>query len=172
MKKCFKCNTEKQLSDYYKHNQMADGHLNKCKECTKNDVDKREKELRKDSDWVYTERARHRKKYYRLGYKLKHKPKPEDKRKAMENYKDKYPEKIKAQSNSSGMRMSGFEKHHWSYNKKDYRDVIWLSNKDHNKLHRFMTYDHQYFFYRTLEGKLLDSKSIHLDYWDSVKDLD
>lgn len=38
MKQCFKCHQEKPLRDYYKHPQMKDGHLNKCKDCTKSDV--------------------------------------------------------------------------------------------------------------------------------------
>jgi len=39
-KACFKCGVIKPLQDYYKHKKMSDGHLNKCKVCTKSDVAK------------------------------------------------------------------------------------------------------------------------------------
>lgn len=36
-KTCFRCKTIKPLTEYYKHPKTADGHLGKCKECTKTD---------------------------------------------------------------------------------------------------------------------------------------
>ena len=45
MKQCFKCGKEKDYSEFYKHKGMSDGHLGKCKECTKEYV--------KNNDTIY-----------------------------------------------------------------------------------------------------------------------
>lgn len=37
-KKCFKCGELKSVDCFYKHKDMSDGYLNKCKQCTRDDV--------------------------------------------------------------------------------------------------------------------------------------
>ena len=38
LQECFRCHVVKPLSEFYKHPEMANGHLGKCKECNKKDV--------------------------------------------------------------------------------------------------------------------------------------
>lgn len=37
-KTCFKCNRTLPIEEFYAHHAMADGHLNKCKQCTRSDT--------------------------------------------------------------------------------------------------------------------------------------
>lgn len=62
VKECFKCKVPKPLTDFYKHKQMGDGHLNKCKDCTKKDT-------KKNQDKVGTEYDFSEKGVIRVSYK-------------------------------------------------------------------------------------------------------
>jgi hypothetical protein len=165
VKKCFKCLQTKPLSDYYVHKQMGDGHLNKCKDCTKADVKNHESILKQNPEYIEKERNRGREKYHRLSYRGKNKQPIEKQRQRLKNSREKFPEKHKAVSRTCKMkRTPDHHLHHWSYNKEHYKDVIELSIKDHNTAHRFMIYDQERMMYRTLSGVLLDTKESHLEY--------
>tara|TARA_R110000868_G_scaffold154870_2_gene381124 strand:+ start:552 stop:1082 length:531 start_codon:yes stop_codon:yes gene_type:complete len=174
-KQCFKCLTVKPITDFYTHKRMGDGHLNKCKDCTKRDSDIRGKELSKNPEWVDKEKKRAREKYYRLGYKELYKQTTEQKKATMARYKDKYPEKIGAARASAKLypKANGNHMHHWSYNKEHWKDCIILTAVEHNKLHRYMVYDQEQMMYRrTDNNELLDTKERHINYFNSLTNKD
>lgn len=148
---------------------MLDGHLNKCKDCTKRDSKQRGEELRKDAVWLEQEKTRHRDKYHRLNYRERHKPTQEAKRAIMKAYTDKYPEKRVAKIRSQHVSApKGFHNHHWSYRIEDAKDTIQLTHQEHYRAHRYLKYDQQENRYRTAEGVLLDTKEKHLEYIKSL----
>ena len=126
-KTCFKCDVEKPLTEFYKHPMMADGHLNKCKKCTRYDV-RANRRLRID---YYVEYDRRR---YREG---RHNPNPdpfkERARLAVRNAVRRG-KLTKAPCEVCGDPKS--EAHHEDYTKP--LDVIWLCRKHHRNAHRIL----------------------------------
>lgn len=162
-KKCFKCLLEKDLKEFYKHKKTKDGYLNKCKTCTKSDSSDNYQKKSQDENFLEKEKERQREKYHRLNYKEKYKSDSESKKKSSKRYKENYPEKSKVRSLSSHIKApEGYNYHHWSYNIEHAKDVILLTVKKHNYVHRFIKYDKESKFYKVKKaGELLDTKEKH-----------
>lgn len=145
-KVCFKCNQKKPLSEFYKHPKMGDGHLGKCKDCTKNDVKERYFTLAEDEAFYEKERARGREKYKRLEYKDKYKSNPVSKT-------------LHKKLKTRGLIDAGYEAHHWNNN--EINDVIILDRKTHSRLHHLLNKRDDGLF-ETKEDELLDSSEKHI----------
>lgn len=136
LKRCFRCGRFLDLDEFYRHPEMADGRLGKCKECTKG-----------DSRAVYRAdpRAANRRRSERRT--------PEQRRKNTERYHERYPERTRAngilaravrsgrllpqpcESCGSTERAHG---HHDDYGKP--LEVRWLCRACHSKAHRRLTW--------------------------------
>jgi hypothetical protein len=151
-KKCIICNIEKVVSDYYVHRQMADGHLNKCKQCCKDQAAERHKRLSKNESFVEKERIRNREKYKRLNYYEKSKKSIEDKPWAKTHIYKGLHKKLKCEK--------GYELHHWNYNDAYLEDVLVMNISDHRRLHKKLTLDKEkrIFIYK---GEYLDTIEKH-----------
>lgn len=161
-KKCFKCGRELPLDEFYKHPQMGDGHLNKCKDCTKKDVHEWYVEKSKDEEWVEKERERGREKFKRLNYKN-----------APWNHKTrKNVNPIEGSTAASlrrkGINTEGKEAHHWNYNEP--KQIFLLSRKAHRKIHQYIIVNYDDKFCYTKDGEKLDTVEKAKSYFQSIFD--
>jgi len=158
MKKCFKCGIEKELTEFYKHPQMPDGTVNKCKECNKKDV----RDNRFDKKEYYDEFDRNRFNSEERALKCAARVKElynsdEEFRSSILAHKEKWrlnnQHKRKAQYAVSNALRDGrlfrppicehcgtsekkIQGHHWSYLPEHWLDVIWLCTSCHGKEHK------------------------------------
>jgi hypothetical protein len=145
-KTCFKCKASKPIDEFYKHPMMADGHLGKCKTCTKKDTAKREKRLMKNAEWRESEIERHREKSRR--YRAQGKSASQEAiRKAQAKWHAANQHKIKAHTKVRNALCDGklirkpcevcgelrAQAHHDDYSKP--LDVRWLCTKHHAEAH-------------------------------------
>ncbi len=169
MKKCFKCGLEKELDDFYVHPRMADGHLNKCKECTKKDAKVVYKNIQANPERAFKERRRCAKKTERARKEKKFWTQREYiKQHLSDDFDEKYPEKRKAHTATQHNTVKGFHQHHWSYNEDHFLDCIYLTQSDHIQIHRYINYDQERKQYRRLDGILLDTKQESMQYYAYV----
>ena len=137
-KRCSRCKKNYPITNFYFCKGNKDGKHLWCKYC-----------LRKKQRSLY-------KRHYKEGFR----------RKQNINYKDKtlkyrirYPEKYYAYKKSVNLRREkGRKNHHWSYLPEHATDIFRLSNDNHAKVHRYMTYDQERCMYRKLNGELIDTK--------------
>lgn len=149
MKTCFKCKEEKSIDCFYKHPNMPDGHVNKCKECNKKDVTKNRK---KNSEYyreydkgraMLPHRVEARKAYIATDAGK------ESRKKSTTAYRDKNPNKYKAHTMIGNAIRDGklfkeaccicnskdnIHGHHDDYSKP--LNVRWLCSACHTKWHK------------------------------------
>lgn len=141
-KACFKCGAVKSLTDFYKHKAMKDGHLNKCKTCTKDDARKhRDDNLEKVKEY---DRNRPNKVERSVAFASYVK----DRRSQDQDFKDKLSSRSAVSNALRDNRLvrpescehcqksyDTLEGHHWSYKEEHWLDVIWLCVPCHGKEH-------------------------------------
>lgn len=148
MKACFKCGVEKPLGDFYPHKRMADGHLNKCIICAKQDGRERVERKKLDLAWVEKEVERCRIKQRRaraagtaailtgarkLAVSMRHKLKYPEKHAARLVVNNAVRDGRLKKEPCAVCGSSDSEAHHEDYSKP--LDVIWYCPKHHAERH-------------------------------------
>lgn len=147
LKTCFKCSQEKPRTEFYRHPQMGDGLLGKCKECARTDV--RANRAARTNHYKEFDRQRANLPHRVAARKLYNRT--EDgraaHRRALQKQRQIAPHKNKArQAVSNAIRTKKIlpmpcivcgadaEAHHPDYSQPLY--VIWLCDKHHKEVHK------------------------------------
>ncbi len=176
MKMCFKCGIEKPLTEFYKHSAMKDGHLGKCKQCTKDDSNKHRADNLESCQAYDRKRANLP---HRVALRKEvTKTWVEDGRQAdsQRRYRERYPEKYHARTILGNAVRDGLiikpnrcvecgaktklEGHHDDYSKP--LDVRWLCNSCHVDTRRKYPKDKTEVLYlqpKSTQMELFESKS-------------
>lgn len=139
MKTCFKCLQSLPLEAFYKHSDMADGHLGKCKECTKSDVKKHR-----------VENIKRIREYDKMRSSMPHRIKKQAI--ITKEYREKFPHRKAANNALNNAVRDGRVKklpcfvcgekavaHHPDYDRP--LDVVWLCQPHHKQAHALVSND-------------------------------
>jgi hypothetical protein len=148
-KRCFRCLCVKPVEEFYKHSAMGDGRLNKCKECTKNDVKRHRLENIERIRAYDNMRASMP---HRVAARKEYAATPEGRaahQRALKAYRLRYPERYAARVAFGNAVRDGRVKpwpacavpecngkpegHHPDYGRP--LDVVWLCNQHHREAH-------------------------------------
>jgi len=135
-KTCFKCKRSLPIESFYRHAEMADGHLNKCKECTRGDVKQYRRSDKYREKVLSADRARGNRQC--KAYRDKHKAQRESEYKARQALSNALRDKkivrpVRCQHCGSDSALHG---HHHDYSKP--LSVVWLCVPCHRQIHAFM----------------------------------
>lgn len=148
-KKCFKCLRILPLDAFYKHAAMSDGHLNKCKECTKKDAtEHRLKNLSRIRQYDKLRGAMP----HRVAAKKEYMQTAAGKRahaRALKKQRELHPDRYKAKNIVNNALRDGklkpfpcfecgqkAEAHHPDYSRP--LSVVWLCSKHHKEAHKIV----------------------------------
>lgn len=150
MKTCFKCGVDKALTEFYKHPQMADGRLNKCKECAKKDVrQNRAAKLNQYRDYDKQRQDDRRRSQIRESSRRQYENDPDRFNERVRRWRENNPEKVQAHWRVADAKRAGrltpkpcavcgsaenIHAHHEDYSKP--LEVIWLCPLCHAQRHK------------------------------------